>query len=146
MVSSPSRLILSPDLLAQVVGHARASRPKEAVGVLGGRSTGEVDLALPLVNMVPGERAFIADPHSQYHAFRRVEAERLEVLAIYHSHPGGGVDPSADDLLYARRWLCAHLIVALSERADGNERLRAFRFERPTGIEITEIPVIVHTS
>ena len=36
MMASPSRLILSADLLARIVGHARASRPHEAVGVLGG--------------------------------------------------------------------------------------------------------------
>lgn len=138
---SPPPLILSQELLAQVLQHARVTRPREAVGLLGGRSTGEVDVALPLVNIASGERAFIADPYSQYCALQRLEADNLNVLAIYHSHPGGGVDPSAEDLVYAQRWSCAHLIVALRESADCGERLRAFRFDQRGGVEDVEIRV-----
>lgn len=143
MIVSPARLILSRELLAEILTHATESRPREAVGLLGGHLTGEVDLALPLVNVAPGERAFIADPHSQYSALRRIEAENLNVLAIYHSHPGGGVDPSAADLAYARKWPCAHLVVALQEGAVHGDRLRAFRFDQRGAIENVEIEVIV---
>lgn len=111
--------------------------------MLGGRSTGEVDLALPLLNVAAGERAFIADPHSQYCALQRIEAENLNVLAIYHSHPGGGVDPSAEDLAYARKWSCAHLVVAMREGAVRGDRLRAFRFDQRGATENVEIEVIV---
>lgn len=125
---------------------ARDARPREAVGLLGGRSTGHVDVVLPLANIASGERAFFADPYSQYCALQRLEAEHLAVLAIYHSHPCGGVDPSAEDLVYARRWSCAHLIVALPENADCGERMRAFRFDQYHQIENVEIHVIVPTS
>ena len=111
--------------------------------MLGGRSTGEVDLALPLVNVAPSERAFIADPHSQYSALQRIKVWNLNVLAIYHSHPGGGVDPSSDDLAYARLWSCAHLVVALRENAVRGDRLRAFRFDQHGRTENVEIHVIV---
>jgi len=143
MVVSPARLILSPDLLTQVLTHARTSRPREAVGLLGGRSTGEVELVLPLVNVAHGEREFIADPHSQYCALKWIEAESLNVVAIYHSHPGGGVDPSAEDLAYARRWSCAQLVVALRENAVRDDRLRAFRFDQHGGTQNVPIEVIV---
>lgn len=143
MILSPARLILSPELLDQILTHARESRPREAVGLLGGRPTGEVDIALPLVNIASSERAFIADPYSQYCALRRIEAENLNVLAIYHSHPGGGVDPSVEDLVHARKWACAHLIVALQERSDNGERFRAFRFDQLGGTATAEIKVIV---
>jgi len=142
MIVSPPRLILSSEQLAQVLTHARESRPREAVGLLGGRSTGEVDLALPLVNVAQGERVFIADPHSQYCALRRIEAEHLNLLAIYHSHPGGGVDPSAADLEYARGWSCAHLVVALRESGAREDRVRAFRFDQHGGTENVPIEVI----
>src|SRR5688572_5649318 len=143
MMLRPARLILRPELLAAVLTHARESRPREAVGLLGGRSTGKVELALPLVNVAHDARAFVADPYSQYCALQRIEAEHLHLLAIYHSHPGGGVDPSAEDLAYARPWSCAHIVVALGDSEAREHRLRAFRFDQHGGTENVPIEVAV---
>jgi proteasome lid subunit RPN8/RPN11 len=142
MIASPARLVLSTELLGQVLTHARESQPREAVGLLGGRPTGQVELALPLANIAPGERRFIADPYSQYRALQRIEAGNLHVLAIYHSHPGGGVYPSVEDLAYARRWSCAHLVIALAESSAGGDRLRAFRFDDRGETEKVAIEVV----
>jgi proteasome lid subunit RPN8/RPN11 len=61
---------------------------------------------LPLVNLAPDDRSFLADPYSQYRALQRLRAGKLTLLAIYHSHPGGGVVPSAEDLAHAQSWPC----------------------------------------
>ena len=106
--------------------------------------TGEVELALPLVNIASGTKEFIADPHSQYRALQRIKDASLNLLAIYHSHPGGGVDPSAADVAYARRWSCAHVIVALRETGNGEHRMRAFRIDQQGGAQDVSVEVCGH--
>lgn len=80
--------------------HAEREVPREAVGMLAGDRSGIASLALPLVNLA-GPDAFLAEPYSQYLAERRISAAQLTLLAIYHSHPGGGAFLSATDRKFA---------------------------------------------
>jgi proteasome lid subunit RPN8/RPN11 len=134
-VERATGLTLSRELRRQMLSHARTAQPREAVGLLGGSARGEVLIALPLPNIAFGNRAFLADPYAQFCALRRLRAENLQLLAIYHSHPDGGVDPSHDDLAYAQQWPCAHLIVAIDTNAEDEARLRAFRYSDHGSIE-----------
>jgi proteasome lid subunit RPN8/RPN11 len=123
------RLILTGDLYGDLLSHARAARPREAVGLLGGSADGTATRLLPLSNIAPGNKAFVADPFEQFCALRRLQSEMLQLLAIYHSHPDGGTKPSQDDLAFAGLWRCAHLIVALGLSGEAEARLGAFRFD-----------------
>ena len=140
-MESFSGLTLSAVLYGQVLSHARTALPKEAVGLMGGSAIGEVSLVLPLPNIAAGNRSFIADPFAQFCALQRLQDESLELLAIYHSHPDGGVDPSQDDLAYARRWSCVHLIIAVSTHAGSDARFRGFRFGEGGCIDLVPIRV-----
>ena len=122
-----AELALTSGVYEQMLAHVLRSRPREAVGLLGGSAAGEVSRVVPLDNIAAGDRAFLADPFSQYDALRRLREDQLELLAIYHSHPDGGVDPSADDLAYARRWRCAHVVIAIGAGRASTPRVRAFR-------------------
>jgi proteasome lid subunit RPN8/RPN11 len=138
-----TRLILSRHLRDQILSHARSLQPKEAVGLLGGLSDGRVTLVLPLPNIALENKTFLADPFEQFSALRRLRSENLDLLAIYHSHPLGGADPSEEDLEYAKGWLsCAHLIIAFGAR-DGQcyEKLRAFCWMKTGSFEQVEIPI-----
>lgn len=86
-------------LLDIIVDHARASMPREACGVVGGRA----GLRATSVHRLPNTHA---DPE---HGFAidadeliRVIDHRLErgenLLAVYHSHPRHAAWPSAGDL------------------------------------------------
>ncbi len=121
------RVILSAEMRWRLMQHVRQSLPREAVGLLAGRSSGQVDLIMPLPNVADGDWAFLADPLAQFSALQRIGAAGLELLAIYHSHPSGGTDPSPRDLKYAQAWRCAHVIVAVNADGDVPERLQAFR-------------------
>ena len=79
-----------PRELARLHGHALDGYPHEVVGILAGdRASGVVTSVRPLVN----ERA--DSPSNRYHvsalhlmrAEQQVEAEGLEVVGYYHSHP-----------------------------------------------------------
>ena len=121
------RLILSEEIRQCLVDHVRQSLPREAVGLLAGRASGQVTLILPIPNIAVSDWAFLADQFAQFSALCRLGAAGLELLAIYHSHPGGGLDPSPQDLEYAQAWPCGHVIVALGVDRDSPTRLQAFR-------------------
>jgi proteasome lid subunit RPN8/RPN11 len=134
-----THLTLSTDLYARVLHHVRESLPGEAVGLLGGTPEGHVEVILPLPNVADGARVFFADPFAQFSALRRLQSEGLQLLAIYHSHPDGGVDPSEADLVYARRWSCAHLIVAIDTETQSLGRVRAFYASQLGSVEDVKI-------
>lgn len=58
-----------------------------------------------------GPHEFFADPFAQYLAERRLSREGLSVIAIYHSHPGGGTELSDADRMAASRWNWAHIVI-----------------------------------
>ena len=138
-----SRLFLPGAICEQVLTHARTSRPYEAVGLLGGLADGQIRKALPLPNLATGTVNFIADPLAQFLALRRLASEDLKLLAIYHSHPGGGVHPSDADLVFARHWSCVQLIIAIGEQGIGGERVRAFHCGKADSAEQVEVAIVM---
>ncbi len=76
--------------LNRIHAHARAGYPHEVVGILAGRREGR---AVTRVVTLENERA--DSPQNRYHvsamvlwkAEQRLEAEGLEVVGYYHSHP-----------------------------------------------------------
>lgn len=110
------RLSLPRRVHEQMLAHARAALPFEAVGLLGG-SGSLVSRGIPLPNAL-GEKHFLADPYAQYRAMRDLQSAGMEVLAVYHSHPGGGVDLSDEDLRFARRMPWLQVVIALDRPDD----------------------------
>src|SRR5262249_8896906 len=98
-------LIMPSELCRQMFSHAKAAQPQEAVGLLGGTPDGRARCVLQLPNLATSDKQFIADPFAQFCALQRLKSEQLELLGIYHSHPGGGVEPSREDLNHAKRWV-----------------------------------------
>jgi proteasome lid subunit RPN8/RPN11 len=98
-----------------------------------------VSVVLPITNIASDNKAFLAEPFEQFCALRKLQTENLQLLAIYHSHPGGGVAPSQDDLAYAQQWPCAHLVVAFGAASDAEAKMRAFRFDSRGCTEEVEI-------
>lgn len=132
-------LFISKTLRARIACHALEARPREAVGLLGGTEAGCVLRVLRLPNIAAGDRAFLADPFAQFCALRRLKAEGQALLAIYHSHPDGGAGLSKEDLMYARHWPCAHLIVSLRTSGSASLKLRAYRSNIEGGMENVEL-------
>ena len=129
-------LIVEQNAFRTMLQHAEREQPREAVGLLAGRPHGVVSLALPLVN-VAGAGAFLADPHVQYLAERRIAASGLRLLAIYHSHPGGGAQLSALDRHFGRRHDVAHIVIALAH-GDCPLDVKAYRLR---GGETVPVPL-----
>ncbi len=111
-----------------MLAHAREEDPRECVGLLlGGGSVAE--LALPLENVSQTPRtAYRADPRRLLKALRQADDAGLEVLAVYHSHPGGPALPSVRDRTEAV-WDTLYVIIG---GATGEVRV----FRLPQGEEV----------
>ena len=120
-----------------IIHHARTMLPAEAVGMLGGDLLGRATLSIPLPNRA-GQKAFLADPFAQFQAERQLAHLGLQVIAVYHSHPGGGAQLSELDLIFARRRACIQLVIALGRPHLLGEELRAYRVveNRVMGVQV----------
>lgn len=91
----------SPALLAQIVAWCRAAAPAEACGFVAG-SGRRARRVYPVDNVHPHpERFYTMHPQQQLAALFDMERRGLELLAIFHSHPGGPPEPSPVDVARA---------------------------------------------
>ncbi len=107
----------------------------EAVGILGGGVYGRVTVAIPLPNLA-GDRAFLADPRAQFEAERELRQAGCDLLAIYHSHPGGGAQLSTLDLAFAVYRPVVYLVIALARQHQPEEEVRAYRVNEDVVVEV----------
>ena len=78
--------------------------PEEACGLLAGQLRGELYLATcvyPTTNLLHSTTRYRIDPAEQLAAFKEMEAQGLEMVGIYHSHPLGPDGPSPTDIAEA---------------------------------------------
>ncbi len=81
----------------QMRAHAQTCLPEEACGLIAGQNSVGV-LCLPITNLLHSTTTYQMDPLEMLAAFNRFEAENLELLAIFHSHPAGPQSPSPTDV------------------------------------------------
>jgi proteasome lid subunit RPN8/RPN11 len=133
----PQALLMSDDARHRILAHAHLSLPMEAVGLLGGDERGMVMEVIPLTN-VAGRGRFLADPLEQFEAERFLQSRNLLLLAVYHSHPGGGAQLSETDCSFACELSAFQVIVALARRHRQGDEIKAFRIiaGRPVPVRI----------
>ena len=116
-------LIVNGVLLDEMLAHVAGLWPEEACGLVGGRDGRAVRL-YPVENTRHSPVAFEMDPLQQIKAMLAMEAEGLDLIAIYHSHPDGQARPSATDVANAYYPDAVQLIISLADRA--RPSVRAF--------------------
>ena len=104
-------LHIPKSILEQLQALAASARPLEIVGLLGGTELTRISTLIPLENSAPDPtRRFEAERHSLVHGLKILRESRLELCALYHSHPNGPASPSKVDLENAQ-WDVPMLIV-----------------------------------
>lgn len=145
-------------LYEAILAHAREEAPRECCGVLAGRD-GRAERVYRITNRagqaaelfaergllprsgadpatLPVER-YLMDPEELFRALRDIEAQGLEHLANYHSHPASPARPSRTDIEFGQYWPHVyHLICSLHD--PGAPDLRAYRITDGTA---TEVPI-----
>jgi proteasome lid subunit RPN8/RPN11 len=90
-------LILKRAHISTMERHINSEAPLEACGMLAGRN-GVVELVLAVKNAAESKVRFLMEPRAQLRAMQQIEAEGLDLLAIFHSHPKGSSEPSPTDI------------------------------------------------
>ena len=126
----PVRASLPDELLAE----ARRVPQLECCGLLAGRD-GAISTVLPAHNRLASATAYEIEPAELFALFRRMRAEGLGHLGIYHSHPRGDNTPSQTDIERAFYREAAYFI--LSPLANAARPVRAFRIVQGQVRELT---------
>ncbi len=116
-------LILTRALLDEMLSHVIGLWPEEACGLVGGRD-GRAARLYPVENVRHSPVLFEMEPVQQIKALLAMEAEGLDLVAIYHSHPDGPARPSMTDVANAYYPDAVQLIISLANRQQPS--LRAF--------------------
>jgi proteasome lid subunit RPN8/RPN11 len=90
---------IAPDLLAQIVEHARRDAPNECCGIVLARD-GAAYAVHELVNRRPSPMSFEVDPLEIY----RLSQDGEDLGAIYHSHTRSDPVPSQTDINFGVNW------------------------------------------
>lgn len=108
----------------EIVAHALEEEPNEACGLMAGKDDQVVKL-YRVTNAKHSPTRFYMEPQELYNAYREIEDNGWELLAIYHSHPKGQAYPSATDVELATWPDVRYIIVSLLDREA--PLIRAFR-------------------
>lgn len=100
----------------QIADHALADAPAEACGLLAGDSA-TLLRAIPIANAAldHGER-YQLDANEQLTALKAIDADGLQWIGVYHSHPRSAPIPSSADIAGSLDPKLLHLIVSLERR------------------------------
>jgi proteasome lid subunit RPN8/RPN11 len=130
-------LKLKPEHMQIMRRHVTAQAPLEACGLLAGKND-SVETVLRVANAERSPVRFRMDAQEQYDAFMRIEADGLDLVGIFHSHPSGPETVSPTDIDEAA-YDVVHIIWS---RKDQNWSARGFWIERG---QVTEVNLQVVT-
>jgi [CysO sulfur-carrier protein]-S-L-cysteine hydrolase len=108
-------LRLSIEQVNAIVGHAVSDAPHEACGLIAGKA-GKASRIIPIKNVAAHpESHFAMDSAELLKAYKAIEAEGWDCIAIYHSHPNSEPIPSQEDIRQAEINTpnMIHLIISL---------------------------------
>ena len=113
---------LTTSQIAQLRSIANHALPNEACAFLIGKNEIVVKV-LPMRNADNSPTIFSIDPEDVLSAYKHAESEQLDVIAIFHSHPGKP-SPSKTDIIFMELNPIAWLIYSTTEG-----RLNAFIYD-----------------
>ena len=128
---------IAPQLLEQIVDHARREHPNECCGFVAARD--DVAVAVhPATNVAASPLRFEVDGPEVARLMYAIDDAGESIGAIYHSHTRSAPYPSQTDVNFSHGWPGVEwLIVGL---ADGGPEVRSYLID--DGV-VTEVPVDV---
>ena len=108
---------IAQNLIDEMVSHAREDLPNECCGLIGG-SAGEATVVHRVANAAASPLRYEMDPKAQYDAYKAIEDEGKELLAIYHSHTKSAAYPSQTDVNQAVAWPDQVYVIVSLQDAD----------------------------
>ncbi len=95
-----AELLISRELLAEIILHCKEVYPNEACGILAGKGR-VVQKVYKMTNIENSSVSYMMEPREQFIVMKEMREQGLEMTAIYHSHPQSDVHPSTKDIRLA---------------------------------------------
>jgi len=114
-----------------MLDHVDRQSPLEACGLLAGKND-EVEKVIPVRNQAQSPVRFVMEPYEQLEAFNWMDANGLDLLGIFHSHPAGPETASVTDIKEAA-YEVVHLIWSQNR---GRWQARGFWIENGNATEV----------
>ncbi|MEZ5121261.1 MAG: M67 family metallopeptidase [Solirubrobacterales bacterium] len=118
---------VAPDLLDQIVAHAREEAPNECCGLVAVRD-GEATEVRRAVNQAASPLKFEVDGLEVLRALDDFEDAGAQLGAIYHSHTRTAPYPSQTDINFAANWPGVRWIIVGLDR-QGEATVRTYLIE-----------------
>jgi proteasome lid subunit RPN8/RPN11 len=136
----PPYLWLTRAQAHSIVALARQMPDQEVCGFIVGREQ-QALVVIPIGNIAPNpQQRFIMEPQQQIQALMRLQREKLEVLAIFHSHPTTEPLPSLVDVAEFAYPDALCLIVSLQH---AQARFAAWAIQ---GLSVNPVPLYLQDS
>jgi [CysO sulfur-carrier protein]-S-L-cysteine hydrolase len=130
-------LIISAELRAKIIAHARADHPDEACGIIAGPAGSDrPERFIPMLNAERSPTFYRFDSLEQLRVWRELDDRDEVPVVIYHSHTATEAYPSRTDISYASEPDAHYVLV--STRDEAADEFRSFRILDGT---VTEEPV-----
>jgi proteasome lid subunit RPN8/RPN11 len=126
-----------PEILQEILAHARREPHRECCGLLAGRD-GVITTTFPATNALTSATVYEIAPRELFDLFRIMRDRELTHLGQYHSHLSTENIPSPTDIEQAGYPEQAYFIVSL--RADAPKPIRAFSIRDGGVRELAIIP------
>jgi [CysO sulfur-carrier protein]-S-L-cysteine hydrolase len=123
-------------VIDDVLAHADKDSPVEACGLLLG-SAGVIEQAIAMANAEGREDHFTFDGQEQYEVYKTAEKLKMDVIAVYHSHPAAPAWPSSEDIRLA---FDPHLLSVIISLMNSKKVVKAFWIRKE---EIREEPLFI---
>ena len=108
-------LRLSIEQVNAILAHLVSEAPNEACGLIAGKGS-TTSRIIPVKNAAPNPQShYRMDSADLLRAYKSIEAEGLDCIAVYHSHPKSEPLPSQEDIREAESNTSSliHLIISL---------------------------------
>ena len=130
-------MILSAEMVDEILAHCREGLPNEACGLLAGRAD-QVQRVHLLANVDPSPTSYTIDPAGHFAALQEAEGKGWDLIGAFHSHTHAPAYPSPTDVVGAAEPDWTWLVVG---PMDAEPEIRAFRIQDQEVVE-RELTVI----
>lgn len=107
----------------RMIDHAKKESPLECCGILSGKGK-TVQKVFEIPNAEKSPTRYSMSPLDQLKAFKEIEKESMEMVAVYHSHPRTIPFPSETDVKLAFYPEISSVIISLKE--EDHPMMKAF--------------------
>ena len=112
---------IAPDLIEEILAHAREESPNECCGMIGG-ADGQARTVYRATNAEASPLRYSIDAKEQFDLMRKIEDTGEELVGIYHSHTRSPAYPSQTDVNLAGWPDAVYLIASLEDQGDPDVR------------------------